>query len=36
MAITLPPGYALLAPIPMAAYRLWRVRSGLAVPESVQ
>jgi len=29
-AITLPPGYAMLAPIPMAAYRLWRVRSGLA------
>jgi diguanylate cyclase (GGDEF)-like protein len=29
VAITLPPGYALLAPIPMAAYRLWRVRSGL-------
>lgn len=29
-AITLPPGYAFLAPIPMAAYRLWRVRSGLA------
>lgn len=28
-AITLPPGYAFLAPIPMAAYRLWRVRSGL-------
>jgi len=30
IAITLPPGYAFLAPIPMAAYRLWRVRSGLA------
>jgi diguanylate cyclase (GGDEF)-like protein len=29
-AITLPPAYAMLAPIPMAAYRLWRVRSGLA------
>jgi len=28
-AITLPPAYAMLAPIPMAAYRLWRVRSGL-------
>jgi diguanylate cyclase (GGDEF)-like protein len=27
-AIMLPPVYALLAPIPMAAYRLWRVRSG--------
>jgi diguanylate cyclase (GGDEF)-like protein len=27
-AITLPPVYALLAPVPMAAYRLWRVRSG--------
>ena len=25
-AITLPPGYAMLAPIPMAAYRLWRVQ----------
>src|ERR1700733_14552809 len=29
IAITLPPAYAFLAPIPMAAYRLWRVRSGL-------
>jgi diguanylate cyclase (GGDEF)-like protein len=28
-AITLPVGYAMLAPVPMAAYRLWRVRSGL-------
>jgi diguanylate cyclase (GGDEF)-like protein len=28
-AITLSPGYAMLAPVPMAAYRLWRVRSGL-------
>lgn len=28
-AITLPPAYALIAPIPMAAYRLWRVRNGL-------
>jgi diguanylate cyclase (GGDEF)-like protein len=28
-AITLPPGYAMLAPIPMAAYRLWRVRTGV-------
>jgi diguanylate cyclase (GGDEF)-like protein len=28
-AITLPPAYAMLAPVPMAAYRLWRVRSGL-------
>jgi diguanylate cyclase (GGDEF)-like protein len=27
-AIMLPPVYALLAPVPMAAYRLWRVRSG--------
>jgi diguanylate cyclase (GGDEF)-like protein len=27
-AITLPPVYALLAPVPLAAYRLWRVRSG--------
>lgn len=27
-AITLPPAYAMLAPVPMAAYRLWRVRSG--------
>jgi diguanylate cyclase (GGDEF)-like protein len=29
VAITLPPAYAMLAPVPMAAYRLWRVRSGL-------
>jgi diguanylate cyclase (GGDEF)-like protein len=29
MAITLPPAYVMLAPIPMGAYRLWRVRSGL-------
>jgi diguanylate cyclase (GGDEF)-like protein len=28
-AITLPPAYAMLAPIPMAAYRLFRVRRGL-------
>jgi diguanylate cyclase (GGDEF)-like protein len=28
-AVTLPPGLAMLAPVPMAAYRLWRVRSGL-------
>jgi diguanylate cyclase (GGDEF)-like protein len=28
-AITLPPAYAMLAPIPMAGYRLWRVRRGL-------
>jgi diguanylate cyclase (GGDEF)-like protein len=28
-AITLPPAYAMLAPVPMAAYRLWRVQSGL-------
>jgi diguanylate cyclase (GGDEF)-like protein len=27
-AITLPPVYALLAPVPFTAYRLWRVRSG--------
>lgn len=27
-AVTLPPAYAMLAPVPMAAYRLWRVRSG--------
>src|SRR5579875_1622478 len=30
MAVTLPPGYALLGPVPLCAYRLWRVRSGLA------
>jgi diguanylate cyclase (GGDEF)-like protein len=29
MAITLPPWYAMLAPVPLCAYRLWRVRSGL-------
>jgi diguanylate cyclase (GGDEF)-like protein len=29
MAITLPPAYAMLAPVPMAAYRLWRTRNGL-------
>jgi diguanylate cyclase (GGDEF)-like protein len=28
-AITLPPAYAMLAPVPMAAYRLWRGRSSL-------
>jgi diguanylate cyclase (GGDEF)-like protein len=28
-AITLPPGYAMLAPIPMAAYRIWRVNNGV-------
>lgn len=28
-AITLPSAYAMLAPIPMAAYRLWRVQNGL-------
>jgi diguanylate cyclase (GGDEF)-like protein len=28
-AITLPPGYVMLAPIPMTIYRLWRMRSGL-------
>jgi len=30
MAVALPPGYVLLAPVPLAAYRLWRVRSGFA------
>jgi diguanylate cyclase (GGDEF)-like protein len=29
VAITLPPAYAMLAPVPMAAYRLWRTRNGL-------
>src|ERR1039457_2784342 len=29
IAITLPPAYAMLAPVPMAAYRLWRTRNGL-------
>src|SRR5579875_2370266 len=29
IAITLPPACALLAPIPLTAYRLWRVRRGL-------
>jgi diguanylate cyclase (GGDEF)-like protein len=29
IAIVLPPACALLAPIPLAAYRLWRVRRGL-------
>lgn len=29
IAITLPPAYAVLAPIPLTAYRLWRVRRGL-------
>lgn len=29
IAITLPPVYAFLAPIPLTAYRLWRVRHGL-------
>ena len=28
-AITLPPAYVMLAPIPMTVYRLWRMRSGL-------
>jgi diguanylate cyclase (GGDEF)-like protein len=28
IAITLPPAYALLAPVPLGAYRLWRVRRG--------
>ena len=30
IAVTLPPFYALAAPVPLCAYRLWRVRSGLA------
>jgi diguanylate cyclase (GGDEF)-like protein len=30
MAVVLPPGYVVLAPVPLCAYRLWRVRSGLA------
>jgi diguanylate cyclase (GGDEF)-like protein len=30
MAITLPPAYALVAPVPLCAYRLHRVRSGFA------
>lgn len=29
IAITLPPGYVLLAPVPLAAYKLWRMRRGL-------
>jgi diguanylate cyclase (GGDEF)-like protein len=29
MAITLPPGYVMLAPIPMTLYRLWRMPSGV-------
>jgi diguanylate cyclase (GGDEF)-like protein len=29
IAIKLPPAYALLAPIPMTAYKLWRVQRGL-------
>jgi diguanylate cyclase (GGDEF)-like protein len=29
IAITLPPAYAMLAPIPLAGYRLWRTRNGL-------
>src|SRR5947209_4558698 len=33
-AITLPPAYAMLAPIPMAAYRLWRGQRG-RVPKRV-
>jgi diguanylate cyclase (GGDEF)-like protein len=28
IAITLPPVYALLAPVPLTAYRLWRMRRG--------
>lgn len=30
IAVTLPPFYALAAPFPLCAYRLWRVHSGLA------
>jgi diguanylate cyclase (GGDEF)-like protein len=29
IAVTLPPACALLAPIPLAAYKIWRVRRGL-------
>ena len=29
IAITLPPAYALLAPLPLTAYRLWRVRRAI-------
>jgi diguanylate cyclase (GGDEF)-like protein len=29
IAISLPPAYAFLAPVPLTAYRLWRVRRGL-------
>lgn len=28
IAVTLPPAYALLAPVPLTAYRIWRVRRG--------
>jgi diguanylate cyclase (GGDEF)-like protein len=28
MAVALPPAYVLLAPVPLTAYRLWRVHSG--------
>jgi diguanylate cyclase (GGDEF)-like protein len=28
MAVTLPPAYALIAPFPLTAYRLWRMRRG--------
>jgi diguanylate cyclase (GGDEF)-like protein len=30
MAVTLPPAYVMLAPVPLTAYRMWRVRSGFA------
>ena len=30
MAVTLPPAYVLVAPVPLCAYRMWRVRSGFA------
>jgi diguanylate cyclase (GGDEF)-like protein len=29
IAITLPPAFAVLAPVPLTAYKLWRVRRGL-------
>src|ERR1700734_2499304 len=35
IAIALPPAYALLAPIPLAAYRLWRGRRGFVYPRGV-
>jgi diguanylate cyclase (GGDEF)-like protein len=30
MAVALPPAYVLAAPVPLCAYRMWRVRSGFA------